>query len=195
MPNTNSDPLFRLIQCMTKAEKRNFKLRTGVVDVKNPAEIKNQKAGNMDENESEADGKTRVSGKSDNALYVQLFDALDKMRDYDEELVFKKIPALKRSQLSNLKRHLYRQILVSLRRLHISKNADIEIREQLDFARVLYAKGLYHQSLKTLERAGELAREARQNLLLLEIVEFEKNIELRHITRSIDNRAEQLTEN
>ena len=165
----------------------------GGVDNKSNAELKSQKDPQATDPESDVDCKT-TAPKSDNALYVQLFDALDKMRDYDEELVFKKIPALKRSQLSNLKRHLYRQILVSLRRLHISKNADIEIREQLDFARVLYAKGLYHQSLKTLERAGELAREARQNLLLLEIVEFEKNIELRHITRSIDNRAEQLTE-
>lgn len=188
MPNTNSDPLFRLIQSMTKAEKRNFKLRAGT------AEVKNQKEAATEEHEGDADCKTRPAGKGDNALYVQLFDALDKMREYDEETIFKKVPALKRGQLSNLKRHLYRQILASLRRLHISKNADIEIREQLDFARVLYTKGLYHQSLKTLERAGELAREARQNLLLLEVVEFEKNIELRHITRSIDNRAELLTE-
>lgn len=189
MPNTSADPLLRLIQCMTKAEKRNFKLSAATADVKTGSGTKE-----TDDACVEPDRTGRTAPKTDDALYVQLFDALDKMRDYDEELIFKKVPAIKRSQLSNLKRHLYRQILTSLRRLHIAKNPDIEIREQIDFARVLYVKGLYHQSLRVLERAGELAREARLNLLALEIVEFEKTIELRHITRSIDNRAELLTE-
>ena len=171
-----SDPLFRLIQCLTKSEKRHFKLRYAASS-----------------SNAEGEGEGNQGNKADTALFVQLFDVLDKMKEYDEATIFKKAPAVKRSQLPNLKRHLYRQILLSLRALHQPKNADIEIREQIDFARVLYAKGLYMQSLRALERAGELAKAARHNLLLLEIVEFEKSIELRHITRSFGDRAEQLT--
>jgi tetratricopeptide (TPR) repeat protein len=133
-------------------------------------------------------------GSAETALFVQLFDLLDKMRDYDEEIIFKKAPDIKRTQLPNLKRHLYRQILTTLRNLHSNRSPDMALREQLDFAKVLYNKGLYQQSLRILEKAEEAARQAKLNVLLLEVLEFTKMIELRHITRSMDNRAEQLTE-
>jgi hypothetical protein len=149
---------------MTKAEKRQFKL----------------------------DARIERHTDSADALFVQLFDVLDKLKDYNEEIIFKKAPDIKRSQLPNVKRHLYRQILSSLRPLYNAKNADLQIREQLDFARVLYCKGLYLQSLKILEKAREMAQENSLNLLLLEVTEFEKMIELRHITRSSGNRAEEL---
>ncbi|MEO1625278.1 MAG: hypothetical protein AAFV25_08970, partial [Bacteroidota bacterium] len=116
--------------------------------------------------------------------FIQLFDALDKLDDYDEATLFKKVKGLKRSQLPNLKRHLYKQILTSLRLIHISKNVDIQIREQIDFARILYGKGLYLQSLKLLDRIRSLATDSHQDLLLMEIIEFQKLIEERHITRS-----------
>lgn len=165
MASTTTDHLFRLIKSMSKAEKRSFKLYAN-----------------------------RSGGGSEGALFVQLFDVLDKQLEYEEEGIFQKIPELKRSQLSNMKRHLYRQVLTSLRLLHISKNIDIEIREEIDFARVLYNKGLYQQSLKILDRIKAIAFESHQDLLHLEIVEFEKTIESRHITRAIENRAEMLTE-
>ncbi|MCC6459908.1 MAG: hypothetical protein IT260_05540, partial [Saprospiraceae bacterium] len=60
----------------------------------------------------------------------------------DEALLLKKIPALKRAQLANLKAHLYRQILTSLRLLAKNRNEDIQVREMIDYARALYDKGL-----------------------------------------------------
>lgn len=165
MASTTTDHLFRLIKSMSKAEKRSFKLYAN-----------------------------RSGGGAEGALFVQLFDVLDKQAEYDEEGIFQKIPELKRSQLSNMKRHLYRQVLTSLRLLNITKSVDIEIREEIDFARVLYNKGLYQQSLKILDRIKGIAFESHQDLLHLEIVEFEKIIESRHITRAIENRAEQLIE-
>ena len=94
------------------------------------------------------------------------------------------MPDVKKRHLSNLKRHLYKQILISLRLIYIQKNIDIQIREQLDFARILYGKGLYMQSLKLLERIKRTALEHHQDVLHLEILEFQKMIEARHITRS-----------
>ncbi|MEM9916567.1 MAG: hypothetical protein AAF990_00645 [Bacteroidota bacterium] len=154
MLTQRGDQVFTLIKSLTKSEKRNFKLYAN-----------------------------RINSAED-LKFIQLFDALDKMDDYEEALLFKKMKGLKRSQLSNLKRHLYKQILTSLRLIHISKNIDIQIREQLDFARILYGKGLHIQSLKLLDRIKTLAVDNHQDLLLMEILDFQKLIEERHITRS-----------
>jgi hypothetical protein len=51
-------------------------------------------------------------------------------------------------QLSNLKSYLYKQILVSIRLNIPSQNMRYQIREQIDFATILYNKGLYRQSQK-----------------------------------------------
>ena len=156
------DHLFQLIKTLTKAEKRNFRLYV----------TRNQ--------------------DSEDLKFIRLFDVLDKSKDYDESLVFKKVPEIRKEQLSNLKAHLYKQLLTSLRLLHKNKNTDIDIRENIDYAKVLYNKGLYIQSLRILDKAKGLAHINHQNLLLLEIVEFEKLIESRHITRSHEGRAEDL---
>lgn len=162
MPGISTDHLFQLIKTLSKSEKRSFKLY-------------------VSRNQSPEDLK-----------FIQLFDVLDKQSDYNEPQLFKKIPGIKKEQLSNLKAHLYKQLLTSLRLLHKQRNADIDIREHIDYARVLYNKGLYLQSLRILDKAKGMARLTHEYLLLLEIIEFEKLIESRHITRSLENRADEL---
>ncbi|MBK8788156.1 MAG: hypothetical protein IPN43_17105 [Chitinophagaceae bacterium] len=49
-----------------------------------------------------------------------------------------------------LKAHLYKELLASLRLLKSSDSIDLQLHEQLDYARILYNKGLYLQSLKIL---------------------------------------------
>ncbi len=163
MSKVDNDPLFRLIKTLTKAEKRQFKLYA--TRAKNDKDLK----------------------------FIQLFDILDQSAHYDEQVILQKAPALKASQLSNLKAHLYRQILKSLRLLELNQNPDIEIRENIDYARVLYNKGLYVQSLKILEKAKQKTIELYEDALHLEIVDFEKLIESQYITHSMDNRAELLS--
>ena len=154
MLNTQKDQLFLLIKSLTKAEKRNFKLYAN-----------------------------RIQG-GNQLKFIQLFDAMDRLVEYDEEQLLKRIEDTEKKQLPNLKRHLYKQLLISLRLIHIEKNIDIEIREQIDFARILYGKGMYMQSLKILDRISKIAYDHHQDLLHLEILEFQKFIEARHITRS-----------
>ncbi len=84
---------------------------------------------------------------------------------------------VKKSQLSNLKAHLYKQILVSLRLNPVNQNIRIQLREQLDFATILYHKGLYKQSLKILDKAKIFAIEQQEKNIAFEIVELEKVIE------------------
>lgn len=160
------EQLYALVQSLTKAEKRNFKLYVN----------RNQSSGDI--------------------KFVQLFDAIDRSDSFEDAVVLKKMPGVSRSQLANLKRHLYKQIMISLRLIHIQKNKDIEIREQIDFARILYGKGLFLQSLRLLDRIKQVAIDHHQDLLHLEILEFQKLIEERHITRSrrVENKVESLVE-
>jgi hypothetical protein len=163
MPNRSTDALFQLIHSLQKSEKRNFKLY-------------------VQRNSSNNDLKV-----------VQLFDAIDKMSVYDESALISKTSSIKKQQLPNIKAHLYKQILASLRLLESNDNIDIQLHEQLDFATILYNKGLYHQSLKILDRIKEIARVNNQIHFLTEVLITEKKIETLHITRSMQDRADELT--
>jgi hypothetical protein len=162
MPNRSADPLFQLIRSLQKAEKRNFKLYI-----------------------------QRNSANKDLKI-IQLFDALDKMDDYDEAMLLKKNPAIKKQQLSNIKAHLYKQLLSSLRLLKSEESIDMQLHEQLDHARILYNKGLYLQSLKILDKLKELTHLYNQDSFLIQIISLEKKIETLHITRSMQDRADRL---
>jgi hypothetical protein len=164
MPKQKTDDLIQLIKSLTRAEKRHFRLFV------------------------------RRNQASDNILFLQLFDFLDKHKEYDEKLILKKIPAIKKRQLSNLKGHLYKQLLTSLRLLNKNYVEEIQLRELLDYAKVLYNKGLYIQSLEVLDKVRQRAITGNYFALAMELVEFEKLIEGQHITGSIEGRAEVLTQ-
>lgn len=164
MPNRRSDELFQLVKSLEKSEKRHFKLF-----------IK------------------RSSGAEDLKI-VQLFDAFDKMEEYDEVGLLRKNKSIKKQQLSNLKAQLSKQILASLRLLKEESNLEMWLNEQMAHARILYSKGLYIQSLKTLEKIRQQATQYHQYASLLLALELAKKIELLHVTRSMQDRAEQLSE-
>ena len=134
----------------------------------------------------------RLGGNID-AKFFSLFKFLEKLKAYNEKMIIES-GIVSKQQLSNLKAHLYKQILISLRLNPAHKNIRIQIREQLDFATVLYQKGLYKQSLKLLDKAKGLAIDNEEKNIAYEIVELEKVIETQYITRSLSNRADQLSE-
>ena len=131
-------------------------------------------------------------GVNEDSKFLMLFNILDKLSVYDEATILKK-GIVKKQQLSNLKAHLYKQILISLRLNPSHQNIRIQIREQLDFATILYHKGLYKQSLKILDKAKNLAITHEEKNVAYEIVELEKVIESQYITRSLSNRADELS--
>src|SRR5210317_1327056 len=126
---------------------------------------------------------------NENSKFLNLFQLMDKMKRYDEKIILKK-GIVTKQQLSNLKAHLYKQILISLRMNPMHKNIRIQIREQLDFATILYQKGLYKQSLKVLEKAKILALKHEEKYVAYDIVELEKVIESQYITRNMSNRTD-----
>lgn len=130
-------------------------------------------------------------GVNTDAKFLALFNLLDRMKHYDERVILES-GIVKKSQLSNLKAHLYKQILVSLRLNPVNQTIRVQIREQLDFATILYQKGLYKQSLKILDKVKGIAIENEEKNIAYEIVELEKIIETQYITRSIPDRADEL---
>lgn len=163
-PNSFTDALFQLVKSLEKSEKRHFKLYIN-----------------------------RSSGKEELRI-TQLLDALDKMDEYDERLLIKKLAPITKPQLANLKTHLYKQLLASLRLLKTAENIDLQLSEQLDYARLLYNKGLKIQSLKILERAKEIAKSNHKFNFLAQVISLEKKIETLHITRSSQEKVEALAE-
>mgnify|MGYP005984491927 CR=1 FL=1 len=125
------------------------------------------------------------------AKFLLLFSEMDKMKEYDESIIIEKKISTKQ-QLSNLKAHLYKQVLVSLRMNPSHQNYRIQLREQLDFANILYQKGLYKQALKILDKAKQAALELDEKTIASEIIDLEKVIESQFITRSIEGRADEL---
>ena len=131
-------------------------------------------------------------GSGTEHLFLKLFDIMDSLKELDDKAIQKKVKLDSVSQYSNLKRHLYSQILSSLRMLKVEKIPNIKIREYIDLAYVLYDKGLYMQALNILNTAKVLCKKYGTDLSLLTILEIEKNIHSRHITRIKENTFEDL---
>jgi len=155
--------LFELIKSLSKSEKRYFKLHA---------------TRNLTDKE---------------LVFIQLFDTIDKMKQYDEKIISQKFPQLKGNLLSNHKANLYEKLLMSLRLLK-HNTPGIRVKELISFSDVLLQKGLHFQSLNQLHKAKQLATTYNLNILKLEIIEFEKQIEASHITRSHQKRAKELSD-
>lgn len=160
MPKQKTDDLLRLINSLSRAEKRHFRLFVK----------RNQQA------------DTEI-------LFLELFNYLEKQEEYNEDHLMKRIKNIKKSQLSNLKAHLYKQLLISMRLLNRAKDEEMMLREQIDHARILYNKGLYKQSLDILGKVKKRALQDEFHTFALEVAQFEKMIEGQYVTRSIGSRA------
>ncbi|MCO6500694.1 MAG: hypothetical protein J5I47_09985 [Vicingus serpentipes] len=163
MSNQLSYQLFELIKTLSKSEKRYFKLYA----------------------------KRNLTEKE--LVFIQLFDVIDKMDQYEEKKITQKFPTLQGSLISNHKANLYEKLLMSLRLLKHS-TPGIRVKELISFSDVLLQKGLHFQSLNQLQKAKKLAGTYHLNILKLEIIEFEKQIEASYITRSHQQRAKELSD-
>ena len=160
MPNQQIDPLFQLIKSLEPFEKRHFKMYM-----------------------------KKITDSSEDLKIIQLFNELDASKYYDETNILKKNKGIKKTQISNLKANLYQNILISLRLIKQKENIDLQLHELLDFAKIVYNKGLYAQSLKIIQKIKEIANFNHQVTYLSQALFLEKKIEALHITRSMHERA------
>lgn len=146
MSKDNNLGLFRLIKGLSGSEKRYFKLFVS------------------------------KEGNSFNKKFMRLFDLMDHQLVYSEEEILRKEPGFKKTQMSNLKAHLYKRILQSLRMFDNSSVRDIRIREFIDHAQILYNRSHYDQCVKMLQKAKKMAHKHHNLELLLEIYKWEKQV-------------------
>lgn len=125
--------------------------------------------------------------------FLLLFDLLDKQETYDYDKIRAKFAKTSNSAFSNLRSHLHEQILISLRLLH-RNDADIRMHDLLSFAKVLYSKGLYLQSLEQLNKARAFAKSLEDDSALHAVIELERKLELLYVTESGDSRAQEIVD-
>jgi hypothetical protein len=141
------EALFELIQSMSKSEKRYFKLMAS----------------------------RHTIGEENN--YVVLFDFIEKMSVYSEELIekqFKGEAFLNRFSIT--KKRLYDHILQSLDAFHSANSLDAQLHMQIHSAEILYNKALYDQSRRLLRSAEKLAMKNEKYHFLQQINKLNKKL-------------------
>jgi hypothetical protein len=147
MSNKASDSLHKLIKSMTKPEKRYFKVFSS----------------------------RHVIGDQNN--YQILFDAIDKLDNYDESKLLKKFSGEAFvNRFSIAKSRLYNSILKSLNSFHSNSSVDAQLKRNIHCAEILYNKSLYDQSSKLLNSAKKTAIKHEKITTLIEISKWEKRI-------------------
>ena len=106
--------------------------------------------------------------------YLELFQAINKQEDYEEDPLKKKFGR----SLADDKARLYEAILRSMRDYRSAKSYAARIKEMLLDAKFLYERGLYSQCEERLQLAKELAFDLDDHLAALEI-----NKELRRLIK------------
>ena len=128
---------------------------------------------------------TRLSGNQ-SSNFLALFDILDSSETYNEDKILAKCP-IKKGQLPNTKAHLYKQILISLRILMVQHSLSMQVKESVEFAGILYDKGLYKQAEKNLHKLKEQSIALNMHTTTLEIISLIRRIEDSHQTKNIAN--------
>ncbi|MGB0430902.1 MAG: hypothetical protein ACPGLV_10540 [Bacteroidia bacterium] len=129
MARKTSTELFELVKAMTPSEKRYLKLFTSLHTV--GAENK----------------------------YMKLFDLMDQMEVYDENVLIKGVNDKGGVTFSKLKKYLYDLILKAMRNFNTDKNGTHQLTAAIDDISILFNKGLYVQSQKAINKAEKIISE------------------------------------
>jgi len=147
MANHSTDNLFRLIKTLNSHEKRYFKLFAA----RHISEDKN--------------------------MSVQIFDAIDEQNEYDETAIkdkFKEQAFLK--TFSTTKSRLIDLILRSLDAFHSESSIDVQLRQEVHYAELLFKKSLYEDCNKKVISAKKIAYHYERYMILIQLFIWEKNL-------------------
>ncbi len=156
---SKSPALFNLIKSLSQSEKRYFK-----------------RYANIHSND--------ISDKK----YMQIFDEIEKLDDYDGLLVMRKMgwDSSKKGHYSEKKNYLYNLILKSLRAYHMDKKVLYELRGYQTDINILLEKGLREEALKRLRKAKKLADKYHYDEIALELSLVERTISRRIATQNLE---------
>ena len=139
-----TDELFQLIRSLNKTEKGYFKKYS------------------------------QLHSRGEETGYIRLFEAIDVMKEYDEDILREKLKGEKFLEyLPTAKNYLYNFILKSLRNYHSDTGIDSILHDSLREAEIIFKKGLYDQYAKLVRKARALAQKYEKDLFILEAVAME----------------------
>jgi len=143
--------LYRLIQSLSQGEKRSFRFYA------------------------------KKYHKKNDSAYVRLYEILNGMSNYNAENLEK---ALKNEsfykQSSVVSNQLFNLILASLRARKLDNNPMFSINEKIEFAQILFERGLFRDAKNYIFRAKELAKKTQQYEQLLFIFSQEHHL-MKHL--------------
>lgn len=143
----SSDSLFKLIKSLTIAEKGYFKKYTA---------------------------KHVIGEKND---YTILFEAIDALEEYDEELLLKKLSAESFvHRISAVKNYLNKLVLESMRAFHSEATVERELLETLADISFLWRRNLRDQAEKVVKRALKKALQYEEFELALKIITWAEHV-------------------
>ncbi|NNE15574.1 MAG: hypothetical protein HKN51_11395 [Saprospiraceae bacterium] len=142
MPIAKSSSLVNLINALSKSEKRHFKIYAN-----------------------------RFNSNKD-GFFLKLFDTLESKTGLSDEAIIDRLHLKNKTQFANVKRHLFEQILISLRLQHSTKNEVLSFNQALDFSHILDSKNLKTESLELLYRykTNESILNQEDHLILLKTI-------------------------
>ncbi len=144
-----SQDLFQLVQSLSSAEKRFFRVNT--------------------QRQSDPKGQSNT--------YLRLFDILLEAETYDEDEVkahFAGEPCLR--QFTRTKNYLYESLLQSLKDFHADKQVELRIRNDLDKVKILFDRRLFSQALTRLHRCKKPVAEFELTSLMPNILHWERQV-------------------
>ena len=109
--------------------------------------------------------------------HLQLFDAIDKMKDHREDELLKKLRHTSfAATLSMQKNRLTDYILKCLRNYHENSSVRLRLANLNEEIHILFKKGLYELGSEKIKKAKSLAENYEEFPALMELYEMENNI-------------------
>ena len=123
--------------------------------------------------------------------HIKLFDAINNLEEYDEEILKKKLKKEKFiDHLSAEKRYLYQAVLRSIRNYRGDQSTFAQIKTMVIDANYLLERSLHDQAAKILDKAAKLAAKIDDSVSLLEInltrQEFSRNYKKKEHQQEIE---------
>ena len=119
----------------------------------------------------------RLQPMAEDGQHRLLFDAMEKLTEYDEEKLLKILKGTPIADaLSIAKNRLYHTILKSLASFHHKATARAEVMRLLQSIEVLFNRGLHEQADKLVHSALKTARKNELSALQLELNEWKERI-------------------
>jgi hypothetical protein len=127
--------------------------------------------------------------------YILIFDAINKMKEYNEEALIKKFKGESFvTNFSEIKKYLIAQVLKALRNYHGQSDPFIQLQEILLEIKLLARKGIFDACLSSIKRARKLATKYEAFDVLMELDTQQLNLALstndrKYISQYVDTKA------